>query len=348
MHGCGHVVSVVYWKNKEVGIAAEMEALGFPVYSLRGGFLARHFRALRLLRRLQPDIIHSVLFESNFLARLGSIWKRKVVRVESLVNTPYVSNRQIGGRITPWKFWIVKKIDCLSAQFFRAHYHAITRTVLDHYQPLFRIPSCGYSVVYRGRSNTGRRASGSYQPGHVFKLISVGRQEFQKGQWLVIEALRILRDHYKMDFIELTIVGRAGDQTARMEKMVQEFRLGDQVVITGFRNDVSQLLDQSDAFVFPSYFEGLGGALIEAFEKGLPCICSNLPVLREVAGSDQTAIFFETNSASALAESIQLLVTDAPLRKQLGDRARARYESNFLLDEVHQRMEGMYHYLLKA
>ena len=62
---------------------------------------------------------------------------------------------------------------------------------------------------------------------------------------------------------------------------------------------LSWLYANADVFVFPSLAEGFGLPLLEAMAAGTPTICSDLPVLREVAGD--AAAFFPSGASGALA-----------------------------------------------
>ena len=68
-----------------------------------------------------------------------------------------------------------------------------------------------------------------------------------------------------------------GDGGMKAEIQAQAERLGliDSVVFTGNRADIHDLLNMLDVFVFPSRFEGLGIAPIEAQANGLPVVASN-------------------------------------------------------------------------
>lgn len=83
---------------------------------------------------------------------------------------------------------------------------------------------------------------------------------------------------------ELAVVDKAvywlmvGDGILRtqIEKECERLGLKDRVIFTGTRSDVPQLMQGAmDMFLFPSLFEGLGLAMIEAQAAGLPCICSD-------------------------------------------------------------------------
>ncbi|MEK3760020.1 glycosyltransferase family 1 protein [Paenibacillus sp. FSL P4-0338] len=72
----------------------------------------------------------------------------------------------------------------------------------------------------------------------------------------------------------LLLVGD-GDLREELEKKIKELNLMNSVILTGIRNDIPELLHAMDVFLFPSLYEGLGIAVIEAQATGLPCIVSD-------------------------------------------------------------------------
>lgn len=73
----------------------------------------------------------------------------------------------------------------------------------------------------------------------------------------------------------LLIVGD-GRQKQNLQELAQQLGVQEQVRFLGYRTDVKELLKAADCFVFPSYQEGLPGALMEAMAAGLPCIASKI------------------------------------------------------------------------
>jgi glycosyltransferase involved in cell wall biosynthesis len=69
------------------------------------------------------------------------------------------------------------------------------------------------------------------------------------------------------------------------------------------------------AFVFPTLAEGFGLPVLEAMARAVPAACSDIPVLREVAGED--ALFFDPRSEDSIAASITRLLGDAALAGRL-------------------------------
>ena len=60
-----------------------------------------------------------------------------------------------------------------------------------------------------------------------------------------------------------------------IKSLIKERNLDTSVILLGSRNDVNELLQAADVFLFPSLFEGLPGALVEAQAAGLPCVFSD-------------------------------------------------------------------------
>ena len=83
------------------------------------------------------------------------------------------------------------------------------------------------------------------------------------------------------------------------------------IIFTGFVNyeEKLRLYSLARMFVFPSLDEGFGLPVLEAMAAGLPVICSDLDVLREVGGD--TAVYFQPKNVEVLTESMASMLTDA-------------------------------------
>lgn len=72
---------------------------------------------------------------------------------------------------------------------------------------------------------------------------------------------------------KLLLVGD-GPMRERIAIQIEDTGLQNDVLLMGYHTDISKLLQAADVFLFPSLYEGLGIAAIEAQAAGLPCICS--------------------------------------------------------------------------
>src|SRR5690606_4143052 len=120
-----------------------------PVIHLNEKGLFRKIQSFRrLIKEYEPDIIHSVLYESNLIKRLASIGL-KGVYVESLVNKPYVKEREYQTKTVKYKSKVSKLID-KRTKFLVDHFHAVGYAVASHYKKIYG-NDLKFTVVERGR-----------------------------------------------------------------------------------------------------------------------------------------------------------------------------------------------------
>jgi glycosyltransferase involved in cell wall biosynthesis len=115
-----------------------------------------------------------------------------------------------------------------------------------------------------------------------------------------------------------------------LEQLVTKLKVKDNVVFWGRVENVYEMLQKIDIFVYSTTFkEGLGNAVSEAMANGLPCILSDLPMMHEIAGDIENVIFFTSKDYIQLANEIIILINDNELRAQLSLRAFKRANSTF-------------------
>lgn len=109
-----------------------------------------------------------------------------------------------------------------------------------------------------------------------FVMIHVGNIRRVKNQSFVISIfVEILKSR---DNAKLLLVGKAmnGEEYfSKLKKQAEEAGVADKIYFLGQRNDVNRLLQAADVFIFPSRYEGLPGAVLEAQASGLSCLISD-------------------------------------------------------------------------
>ena len=101
---------------------------------------------------------------------------------------------------------------------------------------------------------------------------NVGRLSLQKNHKLMIKIANIMKEKkYNMCFI---CVG-CGELENEIKKEVFDNGLNDYFILVGETDSVNKFYSMFDVFCFPSLFEGLGIAFLEAQVSGLPCVISN-------------------------------------------------------------------------
>ena len=122
----------------------------------------------------------------------------------------------------------------------------------------------------------------------------------------------------------LVMAGLPGKSWNKVQALVESSGLAERVHLVGWapRPVLLALFKHAEALVFPSMYEGFGLPVIEAMAAELPVACSDIPVLREVAGD--AAIFFDPLSVDQIADTVSRLLDDEAMRNRLVDRGRLR------------------------
>lgn len=113
-----------------------------------------------------------------------------------------------------------------------------------------------------------------------FVLGNVGRLHFQKNQIFLLNILKKIRKD--IPNVKLVLVGDGPDKEL-LQKKVKEFNLERNIVFCGIQRDMQACYSGFDLFLFPSLFEGISIALLEAQANGLPIIASKNVNPKEIA-----------------------------------------------------------------
>ena len=97
-----------------------------------------------------------------------------------------------------------------------------------------------------------------------------------------------------------------------------------------------------DAFVLPSYFEGLPLAALEAMAAGLPVVATSVGGTPEAVVDGETGLLVDVKDAGALADALATIATDPDLRARMGAAGHARYEAEFRVDRMVDQTAALY------
>jgi glycosyltransferase involved in cell wall biosynthesis len=131
------------------------------------------------------------------------------------------------------------------------------------------------------------------------------------------------------------VVEFAGDGPLRgeLEQEALRLKVGDRVRFLGFK-PVGALLTQWDIYVHSTTAsEGMGTAVAEAMMSGLPCLVSDLDVMREVCGPEG-ALYAAAGDVDAFSGTLIRLIQDRELRETLGSAGQRRARRMFDLSKV--------------
>jgi glycosyltransferase involved in cell wall biosynthesis len=128
--------------------------------------------------------------------------------------------------------------------------------------------------------------------------------------------------------------------------MVQQAGLSQVVRFLGARTDVPAILRQSEVCVVPSYWESFGNVLLEAMAVGTPVVSTGVGGIPEIITDRENGLLVPPRDPSALAEAIERLLDDSPLRERIRIKAQRRVAEHFDVRRMVAEYEAWYAALL--
>lgn len=162
------------------------------------------------------------------------------------------------------------------------------------------------------------------------RIIMVARFARQKNQLLLLEAANRLPAHQPFEII---LVGD-GPLLPSVRDHATRLPIAGKVHFLGNREDVGQLLRDSDVFVLSSWWEGFPITILEAMRTGLPVVASDVGGCREAVVDGQTGFLFEPGDERTLTRLLSQLIADPELRQRMGGAGQERFMASFTADKM--------------
>ena len=174
-------------------------------------------------------------------------------------------------------------------------------------------------------------------------VLTVARQDPRKGCSVLLHALARLRSR-GIPF--RACLGGEGRLLEDHRRLASRLGLDGDVILPGLVPDAYGLIQQADVFVLASLAEQSGSlALLEALQAGRAIVASGVDGILEDVADGHDAILVPPNDEVHLADALARALTDEPLRRRLGVRARATFEARFSAQAFTAALGAIYHEL---
>jgi N-acetyl-alpha-D-glucosaminyl L-malate synthase BshA len=140
---------------------------------------------------------------------------------------------------------------------------------------------------------------------------------------------------------KLVMIGD-GPEKAGAELLARELGVQRDVLFLGNQDCMEELLPLADVFILPSSSESFGLVALEAMSAEVPVVASNAGGLPEVIDHGSTGFLHEPTNVPGLVNSVLKLLTDEPLRRRMGRRARRTVKERFDMDDMVSRYIQVY------
>jgi glycosyltransferase involved in cell wall biosynthesis len=278
-------------------------------------------RICNLVRASQYDLLHahtprSALIAARVSQKLGTPWVYHVHSPTARDSSRVWINR-INDLVERWSLRNCSKIITVSRSLRR---ELVKRGIAR--QRIVCIPNGVPAITPIDLSN--KITSEQWTLG----MIALFRP--RKGLEVLLDAIRLLPKNAPK--IHVRVIGgfEAEEYRTAMLKMVQDYRLQDQVTFTGFTNDIPKALAELDGMILPSlYGEGMPMVVLEALSAGVPVIATKVEGTPEVVRDGIEGYLAEPRDAQSLKDAILKFTSSrikwAAMSEQAVDRHRDRY-----------------------
>lgn len=214
------------------------------------------------------------------------------------------------------------------------------------------IPARKVSVIHNGLEIEKYDPDVSGEP--VRRELGIGRDALVlgivarlhpvKGHCFLLEALARVKD--KISQLTLVIVGN-GPERASLESLVTRLGIANNVIFTGFRKDIPEVIAALDILVLPSLSEGLSLTIMEGMAMKKPVIATNVGGTPEIITSGSDGLLVPSADVEALARAIEELAHNPQVASRLGVEARKTIETGFTAGLMAERTSRLYKDIVK-
>lgn len=141
-----------------------------------------------------------------------------------------------------------------------------------------------------------------------------------KDYFTFLNTAKLLSEKMQCRFV---IIGE-GELKQQLQARINELNLQQLVIMTGFRNDVENLLTGFDVLLFTSSTEGLGSSVLDAMAAGVPVVATATGGIPEIIQHGKTGLLAPVNDAVTLAAEVINIINDKGLREDLIKEAKDR------------------------
>lgn len=350
----------VCYLHRPNDLESDLTKAGVPVSSLEVRGRLQSFKGVAQLRKLiqslNIDLIHTNLYESDIIGGIvGRLTRRPVI--STIANLCFEREFMVNNPSLNWvKLESSRFVRLLVAHTCNTHLVSVSQTVAESAQRRLKVSAQKNSVIHRALSQN-RLDSPDEQHVRLLRneleldesspvLVNVGRLVPQKGQVYLVEAMSKVVEAFPK--ARLLIAGD-GSLMSPLTQLRDSLGLQEHITFLGQRDDIKELLEVADLFVFPSLFEGCPNALIEAMAMGKPCVASRIAPNAEILADGVTGVMATPKSSEALAKAIiELASSDRDTVRQMGQRARELSRERFTVGAAVEKLENVYQQVLDA
>jgi glycosyltransferase involved in cell wall biosynthesis len=328
-------------------IGPRISELGISVYDLglrRGApNPTRALRIIPLARRFRPQLIQGWMYHGNLMASLAAVSSQSRIPVLwNIRQTLYdiaderrltATVIRLGGLLSRHPAAIIYNSQTSARHHEALGYNGANRVV---------IPNGFNCKMFRPDNEARRQVRVELGVGNDTVLVGlIARYHPMKDHaGFLRSAALVAQVHPEVHFL-LAGNGVTTDEPA-LRELIDEQQLQDRTHLLGERSDITRLVAALDiACSASAWGEGFSNAIGEAMSCGIPCVVTEVGDTAYLVAD--TGLSVRPRDPRTLAQALSQLIAAGPAsRRQLGEAARKRIETDFSLPAIVRRYEDLY------
>ena len=295
-----------------------------------------HRRVFHFLRENRFHIVHTHMFPSNTIGRIGAL----------LFKTPVIIATE--HNVYTWKkrkHWMVDRLlgqgtTQIIAVSEQALEQTIRNTGLSRERFLLMPNAVGVPDGWplSSQERLERRRELGWNPNE--KIIgTVGALSKQKAPELLLHAFKLISDH--VPSARLVYIGR-GPLEEHIQDLLSRHNLQSKVSLLGYRPDAPDIAGLFDVFVMTSRWEGTPMALLEAMARACPVIVTKVGQVPHIIQQDYDGSLVDPDQPEQTADKILHVLDNPDAALEIGRRARNKIKEEYGIDRYVEKLAQLY------
>jgi glycosyltransferase involved in cell wall biosynthesis len=286
---------------------------------------------VRLMRWIEPDLVHAHTFKAGLLGRFAAKYSK--------IACVYTAHMWHFGPTAPWVWRAITPVcERLAARWCNRIITVSEQAA--RYASQHRITQSPRKVVSIWNGIPEHPARAALDHGKTLSCTMVARFADYKDHGVLLRAFATVPGEAR-----LKLVGD-GKTLPAAKRLAEELGIRERVEFKGARDDVPEILAQTDVFVLASKTETLPISILEAMRAGLPVIASDVGGISEEVVDGETGLLVPPGSVEKLSGALTRLLADRQLRMAMGSAGRRRFERLFLANTMIERTRTLYEEVL--
>jgi glycosyltransferase involved in cell wall biosynthesis len=312
-------------------------------------------RLKRILKNLEPDIVHTHTPKAGLLGMMAAKWAGVPIRLHTVAGLPWMESRGLSR-------FVLKTMERVTALFANRIYpnskglydFLVREKVIRKKEKI--------KLLGNGSSNgiDCRHFSRQAVDEEVVNNIRITAQ-LKAGGWVWIFAGRLVREKGLHELLKAFVqihtlypddqLWLLGEEEPERDPLQEADRLlmksHTAIKYWGFQKDVRPYMAAADVLVFPSYREGLPNVPLQAGAMECALIVTDINGCNEIVENDQSGLIVQPKSIESLVQAMKKLRADELIKNQFAIAARERIQQLYSREHIWELIEGEYREMMK-